>query len=66
MAHDHPTERPVAPAELAATILHTLGVDLSTRLSLPNGTEIALADAGPIEEFVGTTVEKTAESVATT
>jgi len=48
-----PAERPVSPAELAATILHTLGVDLSTRLALPQGTEIALADADPIREFVG-------------
>ncbi|HEY3965939.1 MAG TPA: DUF1501 domain-containing protein [Planctomycetaceae bacterium] len=47
-----PTERPVAPAELAATILHTLGVDLSTRLALSQGSEIALADADPISELV--------------
>jgi uncharacterized protein (DUF1501 family) len=48
-----PAERPVSPAELAATILHTLGVDLSTRLKLPQGAEIALADAEPIKELVG-------------
>ncbi len=47
-----PAERPVAPAELAATILHTLGVDLSTRLALPQGSEITLADADPISELV--------------
>jgi uncharacterized protein (DUF1501 family) len=47
-----PAERPVAPAELAATILHTLGVDLSTRLALSQGSEIALADADPISELV--------------
>lgn len=48
-----PAERPVTLAELAATILYTLGVDLSTRLALPQGTEIALADADPIQELVG-------------
>jgi hypothetical protein len=48
-----PADRPVAPAELAATILHTLGVDLSTRLALLHGSEIALADADPIQELVG-------------
>ena len=49
----YPSERPVSPPELAATILHTLGVDLSTRLALPQGTEIALADADPLGELVG-------------
>jgi len=48
-----PAERPVSPAELAATILHTLGIDLSTRLALPSGGELALADAEPISELVG-------------
>jgi len=48
-----PAERPVAPAELAATILHVLGIDLSTRLALPQGAEIAIAAADPIQELVG-------------
>jgi hypothetical protein len=48
-----PAERPVSPAELAATILHVLGIDLATRLKLPQGAEIALADAEPIKELVG-------------
>jgi uncharacterized protein (DUF1501 family) len=48
-----PADRPVSPAELAATILHSLGIDLATRLALPQGTEITLADAEPIEELVG-------------
>jgi hypothetical protein len=48
-----PAERPVSPAELAATILHILGIDLSTRLKLPQGAEIALADAEPMKELVG-------------
>lgn len=48
-----PAERPVSSAELAATILHTFGVDLTTRLALPSGGELALADADPIRELVG-------------
>ncbi len=48
-----PAERPVTPAELAATMLHVLGIDLTTRLKLPQGAEIALADAEPIKELVG-------------
>jgi hypothetical protein len=48
-----PADRPVAPAELAATILHSLGVDLSTRLALTPGVEMALADADPIAELIG-------------
>src|SRR5262245_27236738 len=48
-----PAERPVCPGELAATILNVLGIDLSTRLKLPQGAEIALADAEPIRELVG-------------
>ncbi|MBS0264334.1 MAG: DUF1501 domain-containing protein [Planctomycetes bacterium] len=59
-----PAERPVSPAELAATVLHSLGVDLTARLTMPSGTEIALADAGPIEELVGGAVSPAAESVA--
>jgi hypothetical protein len=48
-----PADRPVSPAELAATILHSLGIDLATRLALPQGAEITLADAEPINELVG-------------
>jgi uncharacterized protein (DUF1501 family) len=48
-----PADRPVSPAELSATILHTLGIDLATRLALPQGAEITLADAEPIKELVG-------------
>ena len=49
----HPAERPISPAELAATILQSVGVDLGTRLTLPQGGEIALADAAPIGELFG-------------
>lgn len=48
-----PAERPIAPAELAATMLHVLGVDLSTRLTLPDGEALPVADAAPIAELVG-------------
>jgi hypothetical protein len=48
-----PAERPISPAELSATILHSLGVDLSTRLTLPRGGDLALADAEPIRELIG-------------
>lgn len=47
-----PAERPILPAELTATILERLGVDISTRLALPEGGELALADAGPIPELL--------------
>jgi hypothetical protein len=47
-----PAELPVAPAELAATILHALGIDLTTRLVMPQGAEIAIADAEPIKALV--------------
>jgi hypothetical protein len=48
-----PAERPVTPAEFAATILNILGIDLATRLVLPQGAEITIADAEPIKELVG-------------
>lgn len=46
-----PAERPISPAELTATILQCLGVDLNTRLTLSQGGELALADAEPIHEL---------------
>ena len=47
-----PAERPVAPAELAATILHSLGIDLSAQLGTPNGTEFPVAVAPPLAELL--------------
>lgn len=44
-------ERPVAPAELAATILHSLGIDLSAQLGTPAGTEFPVAVAPPLLEL---------------
>jgi hypothetical protein len=49
----YPAERPISPAELTATILQSLGVDLTTRLTLPQGGELTLTDAAPIQELLG-------------
>jgi uncharacterized protein (DUF1501 family) len=46
-----PRDRPVTPAELAATVYRSLGLDPATRLSGPEGEPIALADASPVEEL---------------
>jgi hypothetical protein len=48
-----PRDRPVHPAEVAATIYHALGIDLATRLSGPDGRTVPVADAGPIAELFG-------------
>lgn len=47
----YPEERPVSPAEIAATIYQALGIDPQTRLTLPDGTITALCDAGPVWEL---------------
>ena len=44
-----PRQRPVTPAEIAATIYHALGVDLATVLPGPAGGP--LVDAAPIHEL---------------
>jgi uncharacterized protein DUF1501/TAT (twin-arginine translocation) pathway-exported protein len=46
-----PRDRPVAPAEIAATIYHRLGIDLQTRLPGPEGQPCRLVDANPIAEL---------------
>ncbi|MFO0927144.1 MAG: DUF1501 domain-containing protein [Gemmataceae bacterium] len=46
-----PRDRPVGPAELAATVYHALGVDPTRRLSAPDG--LPLADAAPVAELFG-------------
>jgi hypothetical protein len=48
-----PAERPVAPAELAATILHLMGVDLQTEIPLAGGGFLLPAPGEPIAELVG-------------
>jgi uncharacterized protein (DUF1501 family) len=61
-----PAERPVHPAELAATILHILGVDLSGRLVFPEGKELPLVDAPPIAELLGSAPDSPPRESATT
>ena len=46
-----PKDRPVTPAMVAATIYRALGVDLDTRLPLPDGRQISLTDGVPIHEL---------------
>jgi uncharacterized protein (DUF1501 family) len=46
-----PYDRPVTPAQVAATIYRSLGVDLQTRLPGPDGRLIPLVEAGAIEEL---------------
>jgi hypothetical protein len=41
-----PAERPVEPAEVVATIFHSLGLDLETHLPGPQGRPFALVDPG--------------------
>jgi hypothetical protein len=49
----YPVERPVKPAEIVATIYHSLGLDLETHLPGPNGRPFPLVDFGtqPILEL---------------
>ncbi len=46
-----PAERPIAPAELTATIYHTFGLDLDVPLVADGRGEIPIVDAKPIEEL---------------
>ncbi len=47
-----PRDRPVTPAEIAATVYKGLGFDLtSTRIPGPDHRPVPLVDAGPIEEL---------------
>ena len=49
----YPAERPVTPAEVVATIYHSLGLDLTTELPGPNGRPFPLVNYGtqPIKEL---------------
>ena len=42
----YPVERPITPADIVATIYHSLGVDLETELPGPQGRPIPLIDRG--------------------
>jgi hypothetical protein len=46
-----PRERPVTPAEVAATVYRALGVDTATILPGPDGRRIPLVEGGPVEEL---------------
>jgi len=46
-----PADRPVTPAQVAATVYRALGVDLQTQLAGPDGRPIALVEAAPVEEL---------------
>jgi uncharacterized protein (DUF1501 family) len=46
-----PSDRPVTPAELAASVYRGLGLEPATRLSGPDGSSFALADAAPVAEL---------------
>jgi hypothetical protein len=46
-----PKDRPVSPAEVAATVYRGLGIDPALRLSGPEGSPVPLVDARPVEEL---------------
>lgn len=46
-----PADRPVSPAEITATVYHSLGIDPRRRLPLPGGGTIPLVEAEPIKEL---------------
>jgi hypothetical protein len=48
-----PKDRPVAPAEVAASIYKGLGIDLNTRLPGPDSRPLSLVEAEPINELFG-------------
>jgi uncharacterized protein (DUF1501 family) len=50
---DSPTDRPVTPADLAATVYSALGINPSHQFSTPDGQPIRLVDGGePLRELV--------------
>ncbi|HXG13314.1 MAG TPA: DUF1501 domain-containing protein [Gemmataceae bacterium] len=46
-----PHDRPVTPAEVAATVYHGLGIDPRTPLPGPEGRTLPLAEAEPVHEL---------------
>jgi uncharacterized protein (DUF1501 family) len=46
-----PKDRPVSPAEVAATVYQALGLDPATCLPGPDGRPLPLADAAPVAEL---------------
>ncbi len=51
---EEPIERPVSPADLVATLIAALGVDLETQLHTPDGRPIPLVERGaaPVREVL--------------
>jgi Protein of unknown function (DUF1501) len=49
----YPKDRPTTPAEIAATIYHTFGLDPATQIPCPDGSALPLVDPGtnPIHEL---------------
>src|SRR5262249_24761763 len=48
---EEPKDRPIHAAEIAATVYHALGVDLTTRIQGPDGRLLPLVDAKPVTEL---------------
>jgi uncharacterized protein (DUF1501 family) len=48
-----PKDRPVTPAEVAATVYRALGIDRNTRLPGPDGRPMPLTEAEPVHELFG-------------
>ena len=48
---EEPRDRPVQPAEIVATVYHSLGIDPATSLPGPNGQALPLVDAAPVAEL---------------
>ena len=48
-----PKDRPVHPSEIAATVYHTLGIDLEPRLPGLQNRPMPLIEAEPIKELFG-------------
>jgi hypothetical protein len=46
-----PRDRPVSPAEVAATVYRGMGIDLKTRLPGPEGRALPLTEAAPVDEL---------------
>jgi len=44
-----PKDRPITPAEVAASVYHGLGIDTDARLPGPDSRPLPLIDADPIE-----------------
>lgn len=50
---DSPAERPITPADLAATVYQKLGVSPEARFSTPDGQPIRLVDKGEVIREIG-------------